>query len=222
MTPASSTLVFLVVFVLPTLVITLTTNFVVGWPLRDSMIAALAVITAFLLLAFITVWLRSKSKAGPLLLDCGEHPTKRMFLINGVTWFALVVLASVGALVAGVLGKTEYLRTCILVALWLAFCGPYWFIMAFSRLQICEHGIWQYVGLLNWDRIESHEWQGEENRTLVLTKNRKLAFFAEYPVAMKQPVPLEHRDAVDDLLRMYVPRCEVGEASDDAPSNTAQ
>lgn len=74
------------------------------------------------------------------------------------------------------------------------------FVHAYGRLQIFENGIWQYAGLLNWDRIESYEWQGEENRTLMLNTINKLPFWRKLAL----PVPLEHRDAVDDLLQKNV------------------
>jgi len=216
----NNALVCLVGILLVTVGITLAITHVFEWPLGQSVFAALGLLSAFIFVVFFGAWFRSKSKAGPVVLDCGEHPTKRLFLFHAVMWSIFAVLAVVPVLVAA-FGSKNGLLNPILVALWLATFALYWFIMAFGRLQILEDGIWQYVGLLKWDRIESYDWQGEEKRTLMLRTKTRWPFFGRGAL----PVPLEHRDAVDELLQKYVPGCEVGETSDDAantsPSETA-
>ena len=127
-----------------------------------------------------------------------------MFLINAVIWSVFAVFAVAAVLVAAFRGEND-LPVRILVAMWLASFAVYWFIMAFGRLQILENGIWQYVELLRWERIELYEWQGQQKWTLMLKTRTKLPFFGRGAL----PFPLEHRDAVDELLRKYVPGCEV-------------
>ena len=208
-------LVCLVGLVLAIVVITLAIRSIFDWPFGQSTFAALGLLSAFSFVAFIGAWFRSKSKAGPLVLDCGEHPTKGLFLFNAVMWSIFAALLSVGILAAAFLGQNDLLIR-ILVALWLATFAFYWFIMAFGRLQILENGIWIYVDLLKWDRIGSYDWLGEEKRTLMFRTKTKMPFLGRGAL----PVPLEHRDAVDELLRKYVPDCEVGEASNDAESTS--
>ena len=83
--------------------------------------------------------------------------------------------------------------------------------MAYGRLQILENGIWQYGWLLNWDRIKSYEWQGEDNRTLMLTTNAKFPSLGKGAL----PVPREHRDAVDELLQKNVSMTRTGNVPSD-------
>jgi hypothetical protein len=216
----NNALVCLVGLVPAILVITLAVRHVFEWPLGQSAFAALGLLSAFIFVVFFGAWFRSKSNAGPVVLDCGEHPTKGLFLFHAVMWSIFAVLAVGAVFVGAFLNENDWLIR-ILVALWLATFAFYWFIMAFGRLQILENGIWQYVGLLKWDRIESYDWQGEQKRTLMLKTRTKLPFLGRGAL----PVPLEHRDAVDELLRKYVPGCEAGEASDDVettpPSETS-
>ena len=80
----------------------------------------------------------------------------------------------------------------------LTFC-VYWVIMAFGRLQIRQNGIWQFWSLLKWQKIDSYEWKGESDSTLILQTKTKLPFLGRGAL----PVPLEHRDAVEDLMKKY-------------------
>lgn len=205
----SNALVCLVGLVLVILVITLAIRSVFEWSFQHSIGAAFGVLWVFILVAFVGGWLHGKSKAGRLVLDCGQHPTKGLFLVQAAIWTIVAALLPVVNVGEPFLGKND-LQIRILVALALAPSGFFWFIMAFGRLQILENGIWQYVGLLKWDRIESYDWQGEEKRTLMIKARTKLPFLGRGAM----PFPLEHRDAVDELLRKYVPGCEVGETSD--------
>jgi hypothetical protein len=206
-------LVCLVVFILVTIVLTVAIRHWCQWPLGQSFQAVLGVLSVFFFVAFFQKWFRGRSRAGPLVLDCGEHLTKRLFLINAVMWSVFAVFAVAAVLVTAFLGKDDLLIR-ILVALWLASFAIYWFIMTFGRLQIRENGVWYYTELLNWDRIESHEWLGEPNPKLILKTRAKPPFFGRGAL----PLPLEYQDAVDELLRKYVPGCEMGEASNAAES----
>jgi len=216
----NNALVCLVGVVLVTAGITLAIRHLLEWPLGQSVFAALGLLSAFFFVVFFGAWFRSRSIAGPVVLDCGEHPTKGLFLFNAIMWSIFAVFAVVPVLVAAFGGKNGLLNP-ILIALWLTAFALYWFIMAFGRLQILENGIWQYAELLRWDRIEAYDWQGDQNRTLMVRTKTKMPFFGRGAL----PVPLEHRNAVDDLLRKYVPDCEAGDASDDeentSPSETA-
>ena len=111
---------------------------------------------------------------------------------------SVAVLLFVAILVAVFLGKKGWLTYLLLFALYFASTTSFYLMMAFGRLQIRENGIWQYIGLVQWDRIESYDWQGEEEPKLMLEIRRRL--FRQNPLS----VPLEHTDAVDELLPKYV------------------
>ena len=206
-------LVCLVVFILVTIVLTVAMRHWCQWTLGQSFWAILGVLSVFFLPAFFGKWFRDRSRAGPLVLDCGEHLNNRLFLINAVMWSLFAVLAVAAVLVTAFLGKDDLLIPT-LVALWLASFAVYWLIMTFGRLQIRENGIWYYTELLNWDRIESYEWLGEPNPKLIVKTRAKPPFFGRGAL----PLPLVYQVAVDELLRRYVSGCETGETPDSTAS----
>jgi hypothetical protein len=75
--------------------------------------------------------------------------------------------------------------------------GAYWLIMASGRLQIRREGLWQYWGLLRWDKIESCRWSGDS--TLIVQAKALLPFLGRGAL----PVPPEDKQAVDELLRKH-------------------
>lgn len=192
-------IVWLVGVVLATLGIATAIRCLYDWPLGGSVVAALGLLSAFFFVIFFGAWIRNRSKAGAVVLDCGEHPSKGLFLLNAVIWSLFTVPLSVRILVAVFHGKNDSLNGILAVA-WLSCFCVYWFIMAFGRLQIRENGVWQYVALLKWDRIESYDWHGEQKRTLMLKRKTRIPFSGPSDL----PVPIEHRDAVDELLRKHM------------------
>ena len=67
--------------------------------------------------------------------------------------------------------------------------------MAFGRLQIREGGLWQYWGLLRWDKIEFYQWSGDS--TLVLKAKSHLPFLGRGAL----PIPPEDKQAIEELLQ---------------------
>lgn len=171
------------------------------WSIGRSILAAICAYWFSLNVPFIIGWLRVRSGAGRLLLDCSERPYKHKspLLLNAAVWGLAAVLSTVAIVVAAFLGKKDLL-TYILFAVLFASFASYFLIRAFTirRIQICENGIVASIRLLEWDGIESYDWQGEEEPKLVLKIRRR--FFRRFPLSL----PLEHRDAVDELLRPYV------------------
>ena len=70
------------------------------WGLRDSALAAFGLLCAVTFIVNCGAWLGSKSQAGRLLLDCGEHPGKRLFLFQA----GFCSLLTVGAMFAEFVG----------------------------------------------------------------------------------------------------------------------
>jgi len=134
-------------------------------------------------------WLFGKSVAGPILLDCGAHPTKKLTLGFGVGCFVL------GICFLGGEGWRWKFQAIVLLCL-----GLNVFLFAFGRLQMRENGIWGYVFLLRWNKIESYHSEREADRHTLVCKSTSIgryffnsAFF----------VPLQYKDSVDDILEKY-------------------
>jgi hypothetical protein len=55
------------------------------------------------------------------------------------------------------------------------------------------------LSLLKWQKIQSYQWEGETDSTLMLQAKTKLPFLGRGAL----PVPIEHKDAVDELIKNY-------------------
>lgn len=164
-----------------------------GQPTRESGIAGFCLVLIIWFVAFIGAWLFGKSIAGPILLDCGAHPTKKLFLAVAV-W---ILLVGIGLLEdPGWLSKFE----AIMLAIMLLCFGLHWLISAFGRLQMRENGIWGYVFLLRWNKIETYHWEREADRHTLVCKSTSIG---RYFFKSTFFVPLQYKDSVDDLLKNY-------------------
>ncbi len=153
-------------------------------PIFDCFGVAFAVLWGVILLAFLATWLYGRTAAGGVLLDCGPHPTWRLFLMQAVLF--LIVASSVSS-VFGIAGPVFGVSF-----------AAYWLIMATGRLQIRENGIWQYWSLLRWGKIGSYYWASDS--TLLV---RGKGFFTWLQGAL--PVPPEHKQAVEEFLALHCP-----------------
>jgi hypothetical protein len=122
-----------------------------GQGILDSCRLAFAVLWGLIFLVFLGTWLYGRNSGGRVLLDCGPHPTRTLFLVNAALFLMMgltIGLAATPVLnvfgIAGPVFGTSF--------------GAYWLIMATGRLQVRESGIWQYWSLLRWDRIGSYRW----------------------------------------------------------------
>jgi hypothetical protein len=167
-------------------------SFVWHQPLTESFWLAWVVLWGPVFLLFLWTWLYGLNAGGRILLDCGPHPTRLLFLINAAVFvtmgfcglFAGPSLAKSIAIVSPVLGVSF---------------GLYWLIMALGRLQIREGGLWQYWGLLRWDKIASCRWSGDS--TLMVKANSRLPFLGRGAL----PVPPEQKQAINELLQKHCP-----------------
>ncbi len=131
-------------------------------------------------------WLVGRKAAGAVLLDCGPHPAKKLFLSLAVFWIFLSVLSSF----------VQYGEAQMIFNAWGMSFGCYWLFMSTGRLQIRENGIWQYWSLLRWEKIKSYHWRGKTDATLMIQTKAYFSFMGRGAV----PVAIEQKDAVDDLL----------------------
>ena len=159
-------------------------------PIRDSFGVAFAIFWILIFAVFVFSWLYSMNVSGSVLLDCGPHPTRGLFLVNAVLF---PVMGAGGSLAAFASKFDEF---GIASALFGVTFAVFWVIMAFGRLQIREMGIWGYWGLLRWEKLVSYAWHGD---TLMLQTKTVLTFLGRGAL----PVPSEHKTAVDETIKYY-------------------
>lgn len=163
-------------------------GFIISLALKQSF--AVSFIPSFLtiwcltFLAFLGSWIYGRCVRGRILLDCGPHPKRGLFIAN----FALLVFAGFSVVAAHGFNLAALALACSLDA--------YWLIIAFGRLQVSEHGIWQYWGLLRWSKVGSYHWA--DDSTLLLTPRGRISLLRG-----ALPVAPEHRHSVDELLTKY-------------------
>lgn len=165
-----------------------------GRTLRDSGAVAFAILWATVFAFFVSTFLIARARRGAILLDCGHHPTRALFVFNAVLYgLAFFVLG--GGFASGAFDKFG-----IASALFGITFSVYWVLMSLGRLQFVENGIWQYWSLLKWQKVASYEWEGDANPTLMLQTKTMFPFLGRGAL----PVPLEHKEAVSRLLEQYV------------------
>ena len=125
--------------------------FVFSLTLKQSFAAScwtsFSAILGLIFVAFLGSWLYGRCVRGRILLDCGPLAARGVFLlISALSVFAFFdfsvscgIPASAGFSLAGLLFASSF--------------GVFWLIMAFGRLQVTEHGIWQYCSLLRWNKV---------------------------------------------------------------------
>lgn len=138
---------------------------------------------------FIGSWIYGRCVRGRILLDCGPHP-KRWLFVCYVVLFAFIGFRTASTATSAPDGFS--IAGLPLVSSF----GVYWLIIAFGRLQVSEHGIWLYWGMLSWSKVGSYQWA--DDSTLLLSTRGRLSFLRG-----ALPVAPEHRQAVDDLLARY-------------------
>jgi len=140
--------------------------------------------------AFIFHWIRGSRLRGNVLLDCGAHPTRKMF------WIQACLFAVVGTACLIMGGGL----TIVFAAFAYSF-SVYWVIISTGRLLFCKHGIWQYWSLLRWDSIESYRWVGETDATLMLQAKSWLPLLGRGAL----PVSIDQKPQINELLRHHAP-----------------
>lgn len=107
-----------------------------------------------------------KLRSGLLLLDIRPNPARSLSL--------LCSLIFLGAnLFGGELSETTQLMRegdgfeLLSAALTYLLLPIFWVLIAFSRFQFRQRGIWHYANLIPWQRVHSYHWQDDD--TLVIS-----------------------------------------------------
>jgi hypothetical protein len=152
-------------------------------------------------LVFFGTWFHGRSVAGRVLLDCGRHPTWWLFLVNAVIFALTGLLNGMDPILKLIEGPdAASLPSWFGIGLPVMMISfvPYWFVMAGGRLQLREGGVWQYWGLLRWEKIASYRWASDA--TLLVKAKGLFSFFQG-----ALPVAPEQKQAVEELLAKHCP-----------------
>lgn len=157
--------------------------------LQASYDPASTLLWSLFLLLTVAFWFHGRRAGGEILLDCGPHPLKNLFLLAAAFSLGQVILSVSSS--ADVSPSSD-------VMLRLAFAASILFT-AFNHLQIGEDGIWAYGGLFRWNKVVFYRWA--DNGTLVL-------YTKGYPMTLRGalPVPSEHKEAVNAFLLRRAPQ----------------
>jgi len=158
----------------------------------DSLSISFAVLCGLILLTFFLTWLRGRNAGGRVLVDCGPHSTRWLFLLEAGFF---VLMGASGSLALG--GSSMAPR--VASACFGLVVGIYFLVMATGRLQVKEGGLWQYWGLLPWHKVESFSWSPDS--TLQVTVKGPFALLRHGAL----PVPPEYRQDVEKALKERCP-----------------
>ena len=147
---------------------------------------------------FIFTWLRHKKQAGSVLLDLGRTKLHKIFLVTGGFGVVTFIISLVESLLdaGGVLGIKEVSISLF----WLLF-GVTFLVSGLSHFEIRECGILYFERFVNWEKIESYEWEGESGLTLTLRVRGRLSFLR----TLSLPIPAIHKETVENLLAQNLP-----------------
>lgn len=137
---------------------------ITGRSFQESFKIGCGVIIVLVFAWFFVAWLYGRNSGGEVLLDCGPHPRRKLFLLNAgliLVSAALIGLGDVSAVWWPVFGLTFAL---------------YWVVLAMGRLQIREDGIWMYCALMRWEKIGSYDW-GKDSTLFLRGKGWLAALF---------------------------------------------
>lgn len=166
-----------------------------GLSLLISFMMVSVVFWFFVFAVFVFAWFYGSRVSGAVLLDCGPHPEKRMFLTGGVPG----LIGGVVVFVFMLGDPFDLFRFGM--AMFIFTLSIYLVMLAYGRLQIRENGLWQYWGLLRWGKIASYRWEGETDATLMVqAKSTKPALLGRGAL----PVSVDQKEVVDRLMRERV------------------
>ena len=149
--------------------------------LGESFRLASVFLTGLSMILSLVLWLLGLHAAGRVLLDCGPHPMRTLWLVDAAVSLAL-----------GLWGWTLFGPIFIS-------CAIFSTILASGRLQVRESGIWLYWGLARWGKIEFC--RVTEDSTLVIKMKRHLPFLVRG--AAPPHLPAGQRESVIRLLQEH-------------------
>ena len=116
---------------------------------------AVLLIFVTIFVGILGVWLHSRTKRGAVLLDAGYTPQRKLYLFNAAI---TLLMATAYFLQDTAPSANVYFKALPLLFMTLAIYSA---LSAFTRLQLCEGGIWGYWNLLPWRKIANYTWLDE-------------------------------------------------------------
>jgi hypothetical protein len=149
------------------------------------------------------IWFFRKKEFGDLLINIGQTPINKYYLLGGVLYALFLTLGTcllfvqmpVGIrlnLILETISKFGY--GWIAAILFLAY--------GFSGLEFRENGICFMFIFLNWRRINSYNWEKSKPNVLTVWFEPRFPLF---PGFMSIPIPIKHRDVVSQILDERLP-----------------
>jgi len=164
--------------------------FISDLPLRVSIAIALVPASVPFLLWPLVLRLRHSRARGRVLLDCGPHPMRIVFILMFALICATMFFFAMDVITSG-FGEISQRVSLLLLPLMAAST----IVVASERLQLVENGVWLFGRLTRWDEIATFHWSSDS--TLFVRMRGPMAALRSYSVR----VPSEHREAIDLALR---------------------
>jgi hypothetical protein len=161
-------------------------------PLSEALRIALAASLGLSAAGLVTAGIYGRMIAGGVLFDCGPSPGRRYAMAAFVIYLGMGALYSYDELKSGNPQILTFIGNGAIAVL----LGT----SALARLQIRENGLWIFFDAIKWNKIQSYRWEGDRNSTLVVQAQSRFPSHRKATI----PVPDEHKDAVDELLRSRV------------------
>lgn len=161
-------------------------------PIRESFSIAFAFVWSIIFAVLLSTYLIGRRNRGAILLDCGRHPARALFLFNAVVFAFLTFAGGLATSITDARGVAGGIFGITFAA--------YWVLMSLGRLQFTENGIWQYWHLLRWQGLEGYQWHNEATSTLILQRKSRYSMFSSAALA----VPAEQKEAVAKILDQYL------------------
>jgi hypothetical protein len=161
-------------------------------------LASAMVIFYFLSLPF------RKEKAKILLLDIGKNEFWTSSLFAGLMYIGLTISNALAFFRYASTGFPQGSNFVTEIS-GLAFNGSlsvWWILLALSKTEFRENGIWLGTILIKWQRIKSYRWEPSKPNILTIRHKPSFPLFSGW---MSLPIPLQYREDVSRILNERLP-----------------
>jgi hypothetical protein len=165
-------------------------------PLKEAPDISVSILWTVVFLYYVINWIQSSRRSGKVLLDIRSIPNRFAYIALAIIFMLLGFISDFFYFVG-----TPYARYAS-IALGASFAIAF-LVMARSRLQVREKGIWAYGRLQPWEKIESFDFHRDENihiLTLVY-KNRMPVLLRTSALA----IPSKTKGRLVSLLESHLP-----------------
>jgi hypothetical protein len=165
-------------------------------PLNEVLDISVSVLWAAVFLYYVINWISSSQRSGTILLDIRSIPNRFAYAALAVIFLVLGFISDFFYFVG-----TPYARYASLVlGISLAFV---FLLMASSKLQVRENGLWVYGHLKPWGKIECFDFRRDENRHIL-----KLVYKNRMPTLLRTStltIPSKKKGRLLSLLESHLP-----------------